>query len=83
MSHLLLLNLLLHLCVSAKHSGLEETVKDDLEETKYKNEKLDDIENNVEDLENKLETKNVNLQNQLKEMKVQFTEIESRVEEVI
>merc|ERR1712010_113033 len=57
--------------VSSEHSGLKETVKDDLEETMYKNENLDDIENKVEELQRKLETKNVNeenLQKQLKEM---------------
>ena len=99
MSFLLLLHLLLHLCVSAKQSGLEETVKDDLEKTMYKSEKLNKV--NEEELmqrmgiswkkekahlENKLETKNVeveDVQKQLKEMKVQFTAIESRMEEMM
>ena len=104
MSFLLLLHLLLHLCVSAKQSRLEEMVKDDLEETVYKSGKLnndqdkdDKLMQRVErmeiswkaenaHLENKLEAKNVeveNLQEQLKEVKVQFTEIESRMEEVM
>ena len=104
MSFLLLLHLLLHLCVSAKQSRLEEMVKDDLEETVYKSGKLnndqdkdDELMQRVErmeiswkaekaHLENKLEAKNMeveNLQEQLKEVKVQFTEIESRMEEVM
>ena len=101
MSFLLLLHLLLHLCVSAEQSELEETIKDDQEETMYKSEKLynvneEEMMQRVErtdvswktekaHLENKLETKNMeveNLQQQLKEMKVQFAEIESRVEEI-
>ena len=72
---LLLLHLLLHLCVSAKQSRLEEAVKDDLEEIMCKTEKLDGTENIIEELENKLETKNVeveNLQKRLKEIEVQF-----------
>ena len=83
--HLLLL-LVLPLCVSAKQALLEETVNDDVDETMYKSEKLDNIEDKFEELEEKLETKNVeveNLQKRLKEMEVQFAEFESRVEEVI
>ena len=79
MSFLLLLLLVLPLCVSAKHSGLEETVKDDLEETMYKSEKLSNVNEEVlmqrmermeiswetekADLEKKLETKNVEIEN--------------------
>ena len=80
--HLLLL-LVLPLCVSSKQALLEETVNDDVDETMYKSEKLDNIEDKFEELEEKLETKNVeveNLQKRLKEIEVQF---ESRVEEVI
>merc|ERR1712037_664165 len=36
--------------VSSEHSGLKGNVKDDLEETLYKSENLDDIENAVEEL---------------------------------
>ena len=80
MSLLLLLVLVLPLSnrVCSEQSGLKENVKDDLEETMYK---MDDIENKVEELERKLETKNVNVENlqkQLKELKAQF---ESNVEE--
>jgi len=67
--------------VSSEHSGLKE--KDDLEETMYKNENLDDIETKVEELQRKLETKNVNVENlqkQLMEMEVQF---ESKVGEEV
>ena len=67
---LLLLALPLSNCESSK-----ETVKDDLEETMYKSEKLEGIEEKVEELETKLEAKNVemaNLQNQLKEVKMQL-----------
>jgi len=82
MSLLLLLVLVLPLSnrVCSEQSGLKENVKDDLEETMYK---MDDIENKVEELERKLETKNVdveNLQKQLKEMEVQF---ESKVVEEV
>ena len=83
---LLLLHLLLHLCVSAKQSRLEEAVKDDLEEIMCKTEKLDGTESIIEELESKLETKIVeveNLQTQLKEVKVQFAEIERKIEEVM
>ena len=102
---LLVLYLLLHLgiCVSAKQSRLEETIKDDLKKAIFKNEKLNKVTEKEEELmqrmertdiswkmekehlENELETKNVeveNLQQQLKEMKVQFAEIESRVEDI-
>ena len=75
----LLLILLLVLPLSNCESS-NETVRDDLEETMYKSEKLDRIEDKVEELEEKLETKNAeveNLQEQLKEVKVQF---KSRVE---
>ena len=72
MSLLLLLLLVLPLsnCESSKGA-----VKDDLEETMYKSEKLNGIEDKVEELEKKLETKNAeveNLQEQLKEVKVQL-----------
>ena len=83
---LLLLLLVLPLCVSAKQALLEETVNDDVDETMYKSEKLDNIGDNIEELEEKLETKNVeveNLQTQLKEVKVQFAEIERKIEEVM
>ena len=56
-------------CVSSKQYGLEDAVDD------LKSEKLEDIENKVEELENKLQTKNAeveNLQEQLKEVKVQL-----------
>ena len=58
-------------------------MKNDLEKTINKSEKLDDIENKVDKLENKLQTKNAeveNLQKQLEEVKVQFAGIESRGE---
>ena len=48
MLHLLLLHLLFHLCVSAKQSVLEDTVKDDLEERMCKS------ENNVSEREEEL-----------------------------
>ena len=72
MSLLLLFLLVLPLsnCESSK-----EIVQDDLEETIYKSEKLEEIEDKVEELENKLEAKNVeldNLQNQLKEVKMEL-----------
>ena len=77
MSLLLLLLLVLPLsnCESSK-----ETVKDDRIGTMYTSMS---IENKFEELEKKLETKNAeveNLQEQLKDMKVQFAEIESRME---
>ena len=69
--HLLLLLVLpLSNCESSK-----ETVKDDLEETMFKSEKLKGLKDKVEELEKKLETKNAeveNLQEQLKEVKVQL-----------
>ena len=67
---LFLLVLPLSICESSK-----EIVQDDLEETIYKSEKLEEIEDKVEELENKLEAKNVeldNLQNQLKEVKMEL-----------
>ena len=75
----LLLFLLLVLPLSNCESS-KETVKDDGMGTMYKS---GSIENKFEELEKKLETKNAeveNLQEQLKEMKVQFAEIESRME---
>ena len=90
MSLLLLLLLVLPLsnCKSSK-----ETVKDDLEETMYKNENMDRIQDKIEELEKKLETKNAeveNLQKRLTEMEVQFgrknkqvAEIERKMDEVI
>merc|ERR1712037_249542 len=77
---LLLLVLPLPNLVSSEQYGLQENVRDDLEETMYK---MDDIGNKVEELERKLETKNVdveNIQKQLKEMEVQF---ESKVVEEV
>ena len=57
---------------------MEENVK---EETMYKSEKLDEIENKVEELEKKLEVKNAELEN----LQRRFNEVEfeSRVEEVM
>merc|ERR1712210_398515 len=53
--------------VSSEHSGLK--VKDDLEETMYKSENLDDIENEVEEpIRKQLETKNVNEENLQKQL---------------
>merc|ERR1711971_351846 len=75
MSLLLILLLVLPL---ANSESSKETVKDDLEQTMYKSEKLNGIEDKFEELEKKLETKNVdveNLQEQLKEMKVQLDEV--------
>ena len=91
MSFLLLLLLVLPL---SEQSGLEDAFKEDPEETIYKSgegieyklEQLMQRMERMDDLEKKLETKNVeveNLQQQLKEMKVQFADIERRVEEVM
>jgi len=91
MSFLLLLLLVLPL---SEQSGLEDTFKEDPEEAIYKSgegieyklEQLMQRMERMDDLEKKLETKNVeveNLQQQLKEMKVQFADIERRVEEVM
>ena len=101
MSVLLLLHLLLYNVSSPNQSMLEDI---DLEKTKYKSEKLNNVIENEEELmqrmeimesswkmekvnlEKKLETKNVeveNLQQELKEVKVQFAEIKSKMEDLM
>ena len=57
MSLLLLLLLLLHLsnCVSAKQSGLEDSVRDDPEKMTYKSEKLHGIDKKVDQLLQRME----------------------------
>ena len=62
MALLLLLLLVLVLPLTNCKSS-NETVKDDLEDTMYKKEKVGGIEDKVEELEKKLDTKNVEVEN--------------------
>ena len=82
MSLLLLLLLVLPLS-NCEFSN--ETVKDDLEETMYKKEKVGGIEDKVEELEKKLDTKNMeveNLQKRLTELTEEVMKMKNQKQDV-
>ena len=89
MSFLLLLHLLLHLCVSAKQSRLEEMVKDDLEETVYKSGKLnndqdkdDELMQRVERMEISWKAEKAHLENKLEAKNVEVENLQRQLEEM-
>ena len=87
MSYLLLLLLVLPLsnCESVKQSGLEDAINIDPEEKMYNSEKLNNVTEKEDELIQRiLEIKDVEietLRQQLKEVKVQFAKMESRMED--
>ena len=84
MALLLLLLLVLVLPLTNCKSS-NETVKDDLEDTMYKKEKVGGIEDKVEELEKKLDTKNMeveNLQKRLTELTEEVMKMKNQKQDV-
>ena len=88
MLHLLLLHLLFHLCVSAKQTRLEDTVKDDLEETMYKGEKLNNVKEEElmqrveERMDISLKTEKAHLEKKLKTKNVEVENLQQQLTEM-
>ena len=86
MLHLLLLHLLFHLCVSAKQTRLEDTVKDDLEEEMYKsennvNEREEELMQRMERMDISWKTEKADLEKKLETMNAEMEKLQKRVKE--
>ena len=84
MLHLLLLHLLFHICVSAKQTRLEDTVKDDLEEEMYKsennvNEREEELMQRMERMEISWKTEKADLENKLEEKNVEVEKLQQQL----